>query len=363
MDYSQILVVIASGLFFVFGLLIIERKMGKAQQKMSENYMQSFGLIQSQFRENLDRAVLEIAHKVTQIGQLYETRFQDLNQNVEKKLDRGFERTTATFADVARRLTIIDEAQKKISELSHNVVNLKEVLSDKKTRGVFGESQLSALIRNVLPESCFKFQYAMESANGDKVVVDCMLFLPAPTGNVPVDSKFPLENYRRMIASGLSDVERKQYERLFRQDIKKHINDIAKKYVVRQEIGGGAVLFLPSEAIFAEIHASHFDLVEEAFAQQVWITSPTTFMAILSTARSVIKDAATKQQVNVIRDHLSKLGKDFERFQKRMDDLANHVRMAHNDVEDVSISAKKIFGHFQKIEKGDVEEAQELLPS
>jgi DNA recombination protein RmuC len=253
---------------------------------------------------------------------------------------------------VLTHLTRIDEAQKKITELSSNVVSLQEVLSDKRSRGAFGEVQLSALVRNVMPESGFALQHTLSNSRR----ADCVLFLPDPTGNVVIDAKFPLESYQRMLDDTLAESDRQQAKRQFKTDIKKHMEDIAARYIIPGETSDGAVMFIPAEAVFAEIHAHFPDLVEEAFRKRVWLVSPTTMMAILTTARAVLKDAATREQVHIIQDHLRALSKDFGRFKNRMDNLAKHIGQAHQDVSDVNISARKISSRFERIEKVELEE-------
>ena len=279
-------------------------------------------------------------------------RLKEISGQVEKKLGEGFDKTTETFANVLKRLTLIDEAQKKITELSGNVVSLQEVLADKRSRGAFGEVQLSALVSNVMPEQCYSLQYSLSN----NTRVDCMLFLPEPSGHIAVDSKFPLESYQKMTAFDVTDADKVTAEKQFKLDIKKHIKDISDKYIIPGETAEGAVMFIPAEAVFAEIHAHHPDLVEEAQKKRVWMVSPTTFMAVLTTARAVIKDDATRQQVHLIQEHLSKLSVEFDRFGKRMENLSKHIGQAHKDVGDVKITADKINRQFVSIEKVELDE-------
>lgn len=180
-----------------------------------------------------------------------------------------------------------------------------------------------------------------------------MLFLPDPTGNIAIDAKFPLENFRLLTDTNLSEIEKQQAEKQFKLDIRKHIQDIAEKYIIPGETADGAVMFIPAEAVFSEIHAHHYDLVELAHKYKVWLVSPTTMMAILTTARAVLKDAATRKQVHEIQQHLRMLSDDFERFQMRMDNLAKRIAQAHTDVEQVHISSRKISQRFVQIEKAE----------
>jgi len=279
-------------------------------------------------------------------------RLKEIGEKVEQRLDKGFEKTTSVFADVIKRLALIDKAQEKIAELSTNVVSLQEVLSDKRSRGAFGEVQLSALISNMMPENSYSLQHTFE--NG--VRADCVLFLPEPTGTICIDSKFPLESYQRMTDLSLGDADRTAAERQFRQDIKKHIKDISEKYIIPGKTSDGAMMFIPAEAVFAEIHSHYPELVEEAQRARVWLTSPTTMMAVLTTSRAVLKDSATRKQVHIIQDHLVALSQDFGRFQGRMDKLATHIGQAHKDVDDVQTSARKITTRFGKIEKVELPE-------
>ena len=184
---------------------------------------------------------------------------------------------------------------------------------------------------------------------------DCILFLPEPTGNIVIDAKFPLENYQKLINSDAVSAERKSLQQQFRQDIQKHIKDIAEKYIIPTETTDGAMMFIPAESIFAEIHANYPDLIALSQRLKVWLVSPSTLMAVLTTARAVLKDDATKKQVHIIQKHLHALASDFQRFEKRMDKLSKHIDLAHQDVNEVNTSAKKITSRFQKIESVEME--------
>lgn len=306
--------------------------------------------------ESLEKNSRQLGERVKELIDTNEKRLGEISGKVEERLDKGFEKTSKVFEDVLKRLVEIDKAQEKIAELSGNVVSLQEVLSDKRSRGAFGEVQLNALISNIMPENSFSLQHTFP--NG--VRADCVLFLPEPTGTLCIDSKFPLESYQRMVDFNLGDADRKTAEQQFRQDIKKHIKDISSKYIMPGETSDGALMFIPAEAIFAEIHAHYPDLVEEAQRARVWLTSPTTMMAVLTTSRAVLKDADTRKQVHIIQEHLVALSKDFGRFQTRMDKLATHIGQANKDVGDVQVSAKKITSRFTKIERVELE-AEDVL--
>ena len=289
--------------------------------------------------------------RLEQIRGNVDARLDQIRGSVAERLDEGFKKTNETFANVMARLATIDEAQRKIDGLTSNVVSLQELLGDKRARGAFGEVQLESLVRNCLPPNAWEMQVTL--SNGARA--DCVLKLPEPTGLVAVDAKFPLENYHRMCSMELAEADRAQAERQFKMDLRRHIDDIGSKYVIAGETSDGAVMFVPAEAVFAEIHAHHRDVIEHALAKRVWIVSPTTLMAVLNTARAVIKDVETRRQVHVIKDALAKLAKDFARFDERMRKLADHIRQAHEDAERVHVSSVKIAQRFAQIESVELE--------
>ncbi len=318
---------------------------GKAEQE----------LIQSTMRN----ATLQLVSTIDNLAKAVDSRLEQIGGKVSERLDEGFKKTNQTFIDVMARLATIDEAQKKIDGLTTNVVSLQELLGDKRSRGAFGEVQLEALVRNVLPVNSFAMQYTFE--NGTRA--DCAIFLPDPTGTVAVDSKFPLENYHRMFNAKLSDVEQAAAEKQFKLDVKKHVDDIAKKYIISNVTSDGAVMFIPAEAVFAELHAYHSDVIEYAMNKRVWVVSPTTLMAVLNTARAVLKDVETRKQVHVIKEELGKLSKDFGRFDVRMKKLADNIRQAHENAQDVHISSQKISQRFAQIERVELANKPLDLPA
>ena len=333
-------------------------------QKIKSDFEQRFGDMQQSIEKRLgemsQNSIASFAKSNNELHEILQKRLSEISGQVEQRLDKGFEKTTETFTDVVKRLALIDEAQKRITELSSNVVSLQEVLTDKRSRGAFGEVQMAGLISNVMPEGSYALQHTL--SNGTRV--DCMMFLPDPTGHIAIDSKFPLDSFQKMMDDEAGDVERTSAEKQFRLDIKKHIKDIADKYIIENETADGAIMFIPAEAVFAEIHAHQPQLVEEAQRARVWMVSPTTLMAVLTTARAVLKDSATRKQVHVIQEHLVNLAKDFDRFRTRMDNLSKHIKQANKDVESVHISANKISSRFEKIEKVELkEEDVELLES
>lgn len=316
-------------------------------EKLHQTLAEQGNAGQTLIQDTMRHATQQLTTSIDTLTKAVDGRLEQIGGKVSERLDEGFKKTNETFVSVMSRLATIDEAQKKIDGLTTNMVSLQELLGDKRSRGAFGEVQLEGLVRNLLPEVAFEFQYTF--SNGTRV--DCVLKLPEPTGLVAVDSKFPLENYEGMFTEGADRTS----PALFKAGVKRHVDDIASKYIIPGETSDGAVMFIPAEAVFAEIHAHHRDLVEYAQKRRVWIVSPTTLMAVLNTARAVLKDTETRKQVHIIQDELGKLGKDFSRFDERMKKLADHIRQASKDVEEVHISSKKITDRFAKIERVDLE--------
>ena len=329
----------------------VTEHLGQFQTAMLEKLIEQGRAEQTLLQDTLKSMNTQFGERVQQLSQTVDGRLNEISGKVAERLDEGFKKTNETFTSVMTRLAVIDEAQKKIEGLASNVVSLQEILGDKRSRGAFGEVQLEALVRNSLPPDAYAFQHTLKSG----ARADCVLILPEPTGSVCVDAKFPLENYSRMFDDTLPPAERDAARRQFKADVKKHVDDIAAKYIVAGETSDGAVMFLPAEAVFAEIHAYHADLVEHAQKQRVWLTSPTTLMAVLNTARAVIRDSETRRMAHVIKDELAKLAKDFARFDERMKKLATHIEQANKDVNDVRISSDKISKRFAQIERVELD--------
>ncbi|MFN3629449.1 MAG: DNA recombination protein RmuC, partial [Casimicrobiaceae bacterium] len=319
------------------GMLSRLAEQTRANQELLQNTLRSMAAQLREQAETMTRSV--------------DARLEQISGRVDERLDQGFQRTHETFANVMARLAVIDEAQRKIEGLTSNVVSLQQVLSDRSARGAFGEVQLEALVRDTLPPSVYAFQAAVGEG---RERADCVLTMPDGGTKLAIDSKFPLSNYRRAIDATLPEAERQLARKQFVTDVKKHLHDIADKYIQPAAGADSAVMFVPSEAVFAEIVARHPEIIEQAQRERVWITSPTTLMAVLHSVRAVLRDAETRRQAAVIKTELDKLAKDFGRFQERMDKLAQHIKQAHDDVDQVAISARKISGRFERIQAVEV---------
>lgn len=297
------------------------------------------------FRENFTKFQTERFESLTKS---IDENLRRISDKVRENLDEGFKKTNDTFNSVLERLAKIDEAQKKIESLSSNVVSLQDVLTDKKSRGIFGEVQLQQVLTSVFGEKndkVFQLQYKLSTG----VIGDSVLFLPEPTGKLIVDSKFPLENFRRMFDPSLNEIEKKEVTKEFKNNLKKHIDDISSKYIIKDETADQAVLFLPAEAIFAEIHAYHGDIIDYAQNKRVWLASPTTFMAMLTTVQVVLNNIERSKYTTVIHQELNRLGEEFGRYRKRWDNLASHIDTVTKDVKEIHTTTEKISQRFGQI--------------
>ena len=268
-----------------------------------------------------------------------------VTKSVGEGLQQNASKTAETLTDLRERLTKIDVAQQKISSLSEQVVSLQEVLSNKQARGAFGEIQLNDLVTSILPPNVYEFQVVLSNTKR----ADCLLRLPNPPGSIVIDARFPLESYHAL-RSANTDRDKIEAERFFRASVLKHIKDIAEKYIINGETAESALMFLPSEAIYAELHANFTDVVEVSYRSKVWIVSPTTLMATLNTVRAVLKDAKMREQAGVIQKEVGSLIEDISRLDVRIDNLCKHFKQANEDVESIKISSGKISRRIQKIE-------------
>ena len=317
-------------------------KMEKNTNKMTESFM-NFSMYTS---KTLNEKFLSLNDRIS-------ANLDKINMRVEERLNEGFEKTNKTFANILERLSKIDEAQKKIDSLSTNIVSLQDVLTDKKSRGTFGEVQLNHILSVVFGEKSDKI-FELQKKLSNDTIVDAALHIPEPIGLLCIDSKFPLENYQRMIDKSITEVERKQYAREFKLNVKKHINDISSKYIISGQTSDQAIMFIPAEAIFAEINAYHQDLVDYASVKKVWMASPTTLMSVLSTVQVVLRNMEREKYAGIIHEELNKLGKEFKLYKDRWDSLAKDIKRVSDDVNKINITSNKIEKKFDKLSKVEI---------
>ena len=348
MDYVILGLLVVILILVVISLFknINESNITERLGRLEVNMMKEMG----DFKNDLSRTMND---DFTKLNERVEKRLLAVNEKVNERLDQNFEKTNKTFMNVIERLSKIDEAQKKIETLSTDIVSLQSILTDKKTRGIFGEVNLKHILSSVFGErndSVYRLQYTLSTG----VIADCVLFAPEPLGEIAIDSKFPLEHYQMMVDKKLPQDVRDNYEKMFKQDMKKHIDAISNKYIIPGETADQAILFLPAEAIFAEVNAYHSDIIEYAYKKRVWITSPTTLISTLTVIEMIIKNMERDKYTSVIHEELNKLGLEFARYRERWDKLARSIQTVNKDVENVSITTDKISKKFDSINKVEV---------
>ena len=302
---------------------------------------------QAQFSERLQ--VQERA-----LSKTLEERLADLSRRIGENLQQSSNKTGETMTKLQERLAVIDAAQKNITKLSSEVVGLQDILSNKQARGAFGEIQLQDLVKNALPPSAFNFQATLR--NGRRA--DCLIHLPNPPGSIVIDAKFPLESYRALVKAR-DDAARTNATRRLTADVNKHVNDIADRYIVPGETAESALMFLPSEAIYAELHANFSKVVENSYAKRVWIVSPTTLMATLNTVRAILKDAQMQEQASVIQNEVMTMLNDVARLDQRVENLEKHFALAEKDLRSIRVSAEKVTKRGQRITEIELGESHE----
>ena len=351
--------------YIIIGLLVViliisvislmknvnESKITERLGKLETNTIKELGDFKSDINKNLNEDFINLSERL-------DLRIKSLNEKVNERIDENFDKTSKTFNNVLERLTKIDEAQKKIDHLSSDIISLQGILTDKKTRGIFGEVNLKHIMSSVFGENdkIYRMQYPF--SNG--TIADCVLFAPEPLGTIAIDSKFPLENYQRMVDKNNTEFERKEAEKLFKVDVKKHIDAISSKYIIPNVTSNQAILFLPAEAIFAEINAYHNDLLSYAYKNKVWLVSPTTLISTLTTIEVIMKNIEKDKYASIIHKELNLLSEEFRRYKDRWDKLSRSIDSVSKEVKDLYTTSDKITKRFDSINSVEIENKKEI---
>ena len=293
------------------------------------------------------------------LNERMEKKLSLINDKVNERLDDNFAKTNKTFTNILERLSKIDEAQKKIDTLSMDIVSLQSILTDKKSRGIFGEINLKHILVSIFGErndNIYRLQYSFPN----NTIADAVIFAPDPLGTVAIDSKFPLEHYQKMVDKKLSQLERGLAEKEFKSDVKKHIDAISSKYIIPGVTSDQAIMFLPAEALFAEINAYHGDLVEYAHKKRVWICSPTTLISTFTVIQVLLKNMERDKYASIIHDELNKLGVEFGRYRDRWDKLSRSIETVNKDIESIHVTTDKITKRFDSISRVEIKNNEEI---
>ncbi|UXX84826.1 DNA recombination protein RmuC [Roseovarius pelagicus] len=359
----------AAILLLIIILLISAVRAAGRSARLAEPLARQIGQMEHRF-QSLSDGQQQLAGGLTHVSdaaaasqanmlQLMEQRLAAVSEKMNENLSGSARRTAQSLGDLQQRLQTIDKAQANITKLSGDVLTLQDILSNKQTRGAFGEIQLHDIVLKALPKDSYTLQHTL--SNGKRA--DCLIHLPNPPGPICIDSKFPLEAYEALRRAG-TDWEVNEAAKFLRTSVKKHIKDISDKYILDGETADGALMFLPSEAVYAELHANFPELVREGFAARVWIVSPTTCMATLNTMRAILKDARMREQAGAIRRELGLLFADVERLGTRVENLDRHFGQASKDIAEIKISSDKAGRRARRLDNFDFEElAPETEPA
>ena len=329
---------------------INEGKITERLGNLENNVTRELGDFKTDITRNLNEDFNKQSERI-------DNRLNVINDRVNQRLDDNFEKTNKTFNNVLEKLAKIDEAQKKIDSLSTDIVSLQGILTDKKSRGIFGEVNLTHILASVFGDKndkVYRLQYTFDNGS----IADAVLFAPEPLGTIAIDSKFPLENYRIMVDKNQDKLSREAASKLFKNDVKKHIDAISSKYIIPGVTSDQAIMFLPAEAIFAELNAYHDDIIEYAYKKRVWITSPTTLMSTLTTIEVIIKNQERDKYAKIIQEELQKLSIEFGRYRDRWDKLSRSIESVNKDVLDIHTTTEKISKRFDSINKVDIKEIE-----
>ena len=349
-----LIAVLAAALFGAVAALLLRGRGNAADPQVSELTRQ-----QTELMGRLAAMAEAQAQTRAEITSTLNERLENVSQRMGVSLEASAQKTAETLGTLTARLNVIDEAQKNITELSTQVVGLQDILANRQARGAFGEVQLNDIVTNALPPSAYSFQTTL--GNGTRA--DCVIRLPNPPGPIAIDAKFPLDAYHAL-RNARDEAEKTVAARQFRSDLNKHVAAIAEKYIVPGETAESALMFLPSEAVYAELHASFPDVLTKSYQARVWIVSPTTLMATLNTVRAVLKDVEMRKQASVIQKYVGLLLGDVGRLNDRVGSLERHFQQAEKDIGDIRKSADAISSRGEKIEAVEMgeEDAAEALP-
>ena len=351
--------IILAGLIILIILVIISISKNVNEAKITER----LGKLETTTVKELSNFQLELLKTMNEefdkTNEMLEYRLNKKKKKVNERLDQNFNKTNKTFTSILERLSKIDEAQKKIDNLSTDIVSLQSILTDKKTRGIFGEVNLNHILVSIFGENNNRI-YQTQYAFPNNTIADAVIFAPKPLGTIAIDSKFPLENYRIMVDKNKSKLDRDLAEKQFKIDVKKHIDAISSKYIIPGITSSQAIMFLPAEALFAEINAYHQDIVDYANKKRVWLTSPTTLMSSLTVIQVLLKNMERDKYSKIIQQELNKLGIEFSRYKERWNKLSRSIETVNKDVENINITTDKITKRFESISNVEIENRNSL---
>lgn len=319
----------------------------KFKQEVSKNLSQEVLILNENITRQIEQRFITSNQSLEGLNQRINSNILNLNKQVEERLTQGFDKTNVTFNNIIEQMTKITETQTQLDKLNESVINFSNILTDKKARGIFGETQLKQILVNVYGEGNKLYELQKKLTNG--TIVDATINAPEPLGMISIDSKFPYENYNRLIDSKITEVEKQTINKSFKTNIKKHIDDIASKYIISGQTAPQAIMFIPAEAIFAEIFTNFEELVTYAQTKSVWITSPSNLIYLLTTVQVMIREVEYDKNIEVVKNQIKKLFTELERFNDRWQGLKKGINLVIKSAKDVEITTNKIIKGYQDI--------------
>ena len=340
---------------FRVGNALRQAESGKALRESSETLLldtrlRELAAAQSEIAGRFSQAIESQSRSQTDLQRAVAERLEALDNRLGENLKESAAKTAETLGGLQLRLELIDTAQKNLMDLSGQVVGLQQILSNKQARGAYGQGQMEAIVRDALPAGVFEFQATLSNKNRP----DCLIRLPGSKTAIVIDSKFPLEAFELLKSAG-SDTEKRAAEARVRADVGKHVRDIAEKYLIPGETQAPAIMFVPSESLYAELHDSFSDLIQKAGRAQIIVVSPNILMLAINTVQTVMKDARMREQASLIQKEVGLLLNDVRLLSDRVGKLQSHLGQAEGDIKTILISAGKVVGRAERIERVDLQ--------
>lgn len=334
---------------------------GKAQRDNTEallldSRLRELAAAQNEIAGRFSQAIESQSRSQTDLQRAVAERLEALDNRLGENLKESAAKTAETLGGLQLRLGLIDTAQKSLMDLSGQVVGLQQILSNKQARGAYGQGQMEAIVRDALPANVFEFQATLSNKNRP----DCLIRMPGSNTAIVIDSKFPLEAFELLKNAG-TDTEKRAAEARVRADVGKHVKDIAEKYLIPGETQAPAIMFVPSESLYAELHDSFSDLIQKAQRAQIIIVSPNILMLAINTVQTVMKDARMREQASLIQKEVGLLLNDVRLLSERVGNLQNHLGKAEGDIKGILISAGKVVGRAERIERVDLQPSDRAL--
>jgi DNA recombination protein RmuC len=324
-----------------------------------ESKLRDLAAAQSEIAGRFSQAIESQAKSQSDLQRAVAERLEALDKRLGENLKDTASRTAETLGGLQARLNVIDEAQRNLTNLSGQVVSLQQILTNKQARGAWGQGQMEAIIRDALPTDAYQFQAKLSNNSRP----DCLIRLPGTNTAIVIDSKFPLEAFE-VLKNAIGETDKRSAQARVRADVGKHVKDIAEKYLIAGETQAPAMMFVPSESLYAELHDTFADVIQNAHRAQVVVVSPNILLLAVNTVQTVMKDARMREQAGVIQKEVGLLLNDVHLLSDRVGKLQTHLGQAEGDIKGILVAAGRVIGRAERIEKVELspEDMARLAP-